>query len=38
MKENYYEYLDNNFIKTNILNYDKRNGYIIISTKPIYSR
>jgi len=38
MKNNDYEYLDNNFIKTNILNYDKRNGYIIISTKPIYSR
>ena len=38
MKENYYKYLDNNYINTPSLNYDKRNGYIKIKTQPIYSR
>ena len=38
MKNNDYEYLDNNFLKTNLLNYDKRNGYIKIRIEPIYSR
>jgi len=38
MKNNHYEYLDDNFIKTRILNYDKRNGYIDIKTKVIYDK
>lgn len=38
MKNNEYEYLNNNYINTPSLNYDKRNGYIKLVKQPIYSR